>query len=90
MMREKLAPWLPAIYCTVLSLITVIGNIIGLFLVGTPGVADTAFLCFLPMCFYLVGVFLSRLQQDNRELRAQLQEVIKQHSTSPLAAPLGD
>jgi hypothetical protein len=81
-MREKLGPWLPAIFCAVLSLITVLGNLIGLFATGAAGASDVAFYCFLPMCFYFVGAYLMQLRQENRELREQIRELIPK----PIAA----
>jgi hypothetical protein len=75
-MREKLGPWLPAIFCGVLSLITILGDLIGRFATGIAGAADIVFYCFLPMCFFFVGVFVSQLRRENCELRKQIQEMI--------------
>lgn len=33
------------------------------------------FYCFLPMCFFFVGTFLSQLQKENRELRSRIDEL---------------
>jgi len=72
-MREKPGPWTPAIFCAFLSLITVLGNLILDFMNGTSrsGV-DVAFYCFLPMCFYMVGVVLSKLREENADLRRRI------------------
>ena len=75
-MREKLGPWLPAMFCAVLSLITVLSDLIGRFATGTTGAADVVFYCFLPMCFVFVGVFVSQLRQENRELREQIRALV--------------
>lgn len=72
-MRQKLGPWLPAVFCAALSLITVIGDLVGRFATGAPGAVDTAFYAFLPMCFFFVGAFMAELRRENRELRAQIQ-----------------
>jgi hypothetical protein len=75
-MREKLGPWVPAIFCAVLSLITVLGDLVGRFTTGVPGAVDLVFYCFLPMCFYFAGAYLSQLRQENRDLRVQIQSLL--------------
>jgi hypothetical protein len=75
-MREKLLPWMPAIMCAVLSLITVVADIYGRFATGTANVGLTSFLCFLPMCFFYVGVMLKNLRDENRELKRRLEEML--------------
>ena len=64
-MRDRLSPWIPAIFCAFLSLITVSGNLILDFMNGTARSSgiDIPFYCFLPMCFYFVGAFLSNLRR---------------------------
>ena len=74
-MRDKL-PWLPAISCAGLSLITVLADLIGRFTTGTAGAGDVVFYCFLPGCFYFVGAFVSQLRYENDELRKQIQELL--------------
>lgn len=73
-MRDKLQPWVAAIFCASLSLITIVGNIAAM--VYTNGVSQSpvtiVFLCFLPMCFYHVGDFLFKLRQENRDLQKQV------------------
>jgi len=71
-MREKLSPWLPAILCGALSLITIIADIFGRFATGTANVGLTTFICFLPCCFLHVGVMLKTLKDENRELKRRL------------------
>lgn len=75
-MREKLLPWLPAIMCGVLSLITVTADIFGRFMNGTANVGLSTFLCFLPMCFFHVGVMLKNLREENRELKRRLDAML--------------
>jgi len=75
-MREKLLPWQPAIMCAVLSLITLVADIFGRFATGTPNVGFSAFLCFLPMCFFHVGVMLKNLRDENRELKRRIDEML--------------
>lgn len=78
-MREKLRPWIPAIFCAALSVITIIGNLVLAFTIGkpTPSV-NFVFHCFLPMCFFLVGDFLSKLRKENLALRTQVDELSSQ------------
>lgn len=71
-MREKLAPWMPAIVCGGLCLITIVADIVGRFATGSANVGITTFLCFLPICFFHVGVILKSLQDENRLLRRRL------------------
>lgn len=75
-MREKLLPWLPAIMCGALSLITVAADIFGRFATGTANLGLSTFLCFLPMCFFHVGVMLKSLRDENRELTRRLDAML--------------
>ena len=80
-MREKLQPWIPAIFCVCLSEITFVAfELQSRILMGDPRFAImgvlTPFLCFLPICFLHVGTFMSQLREENRELRKQIQELI--------------
>ena len=75
-MREKLLPWLPAIMCGVLSLITVTADIFGRFVTSTANVGLSTFICFLPMCFFHVGVMLKALRDENRELKRRLDAML--------------
>ena len=77
-MREKLGPWIPAILCACLSLITVVGSLIVDFRNGTsPSGLDFVFYCFLPMCFYFIGVFLSKLREENTDLRLRIDDLTR-------------
>ena len=67
-------------FCAFLCLITLVGNVVRSFVTGPLGPAigiSIAFYCFLPMCFYLVGESLVKLQHENRELRARLEEIAR-------------
>jgi len=76
-MRERLGPWLPAIFCASLSLITITANLAGYFMTGTrsTGPGDMAFYGFMPMCFFFVGAYLSQLKKENQELRQRIDEL---------------
>jgi hypothetical protein len=75
-MREKFAPWIPAVFCAFLSFITVFGNLVLAFVNRDSssglGSMDIAFYCFLPMSFFFVGAFLSNLRKEQLALRQQL------------------
>ena len=80
-MREKLLPWIPAIFCACLSLITFVSFVVmSRTVIAVPGFPTMAvlapFLSFLPVCFFQVGAFMSQLRQENRELREQIQVLI--------------
>lgn len=80
-MREKLLPWIPAIFCACLSLITFVSFVVmSMTVTAVPGFPTMTvlvpLLSFLPVCFFQVGVFLSQLRQENRELREQIQKLI--------------
>ena len=83
-MREKLQPWIPAIFCVCLSVITVVSWVVQSNILkgakGDPRILNIGvlapFLSFLPVCFLHVGTFMSQLREENRELRKQIQELI--------------
>ena len=85
-MREKLMPWVPAILCAGLALITVVADVVGRFMTGTAHAGLTAFIGFLPMCFFHVGVMLKTMRDENRELKRRLDEVLQNESERKNAA----
>lgn len=76
-MREKLLPWLPAIMCGALSAITIVADIFGRFATGTDNIGLSTFLCFLPICFFQIGVILKNLREENRQLQRRLDEIMQ-------------
>lgn len=74
--REKLSPWMAAIFCGVLSLITVTADIVGRFATGSENIGLTTFICFLPCCFFHVGVMLKNLREENQELKRRLDAML--------------
>ena len=85
---RDVAPSTPAIFCAFLSLITVAGNLIVNYLnraAPSSGI-EVVFYCFSPMCFFLVGALLSKLQAENRELRSWIEEMAAQRSGEELGA----
>ena len=75
-MRERIAPGLPAIFCGGLSLITVVTDVVGRAMTGTADAGLSTFLCFLPICFFFVGVMLKNLRDENRVLKRRLDEAM--------------
>ena len=73
-MRKDIAPWLPAVFCAILSFITLVEQFFVAFRSGNASNMPIAFLCFLPMCFFFVGASLSHLQKENRALKERLDE----------------
>ena len=77
-MRDKISPWIAAIFCAALSAITIIGTLF-LMVVNkttqTQNGVESTFYCFLPMCFYFVGGEIMKLQKENRELRKIVEEL---------------
>lgn len=83
-MREKLLPWLPAIFCGTLSLITMVADVVGRFMTGNPNAGLIAFWAFLPMCFFHVGIVLKNLRDENRALKLRLDKLLaEEDSTCP-------
>ena len=81
-MREKLRPWIPAMFCAAISVITIIANLVQAFTMPNPTPSaprmDFLFYCYLPMCFFLVGDFLSTLRREKLALRTQVDELSSQ------------
>lgn len=71
-MRPQWMPWIPAIYCSALCMITLVSDIVGKSLTGEGNTGMIAFLCFLPICFFHVGGMLKSLQEENAALRSKL------------------
>ena len=69
-MKQKVSPWIPAIFCAFLSLLALIMQ-----LGSDSGAWKPAFFCFLPMCFFFVGTATSRMQGEIRDLRKQVAEL---------------
>ena len=69
-MKQKVSPWIPAIFCAFLSLLA-----LSMQIGSDSGAWKPAFFCFLPMCFFFVGTATSQMQGEIRELRKQLVEL---------------
>lgn len=75
-MREKMNPWIAAIFCASLSTITVVGNLACQLMGGPSDVASVSFYCFLPMCFFFVGAYMAELRRENQTLQARLDALV--------------
>ena len=67
-MREKVGPWLPAAFCAVLAAIVTIGNLWVHRNGGSDSAVTMVFIINMPMCFFFVGAYLTKLRNDNRLL----------------------
>ncbi|MCB9925528.1 MAG: hypothetical protein H6822_25485 [Planctomycetaceae bacterium] len=87
-MREKFGPWLPVIFCASLSLITIVANLAAYSMTGvsSTGSGDMTFYCFMPMCFFFVGAYLSQLKKANQELRHRIDELAAKADVAGTAA----
>lgn len=76
--KRVAAPWLALGFCVCLSVIAVATILSSSFANGSDvgGWAwAVPFICFLPGCFFFVGLAISRTQVEIVELRRQLAEV---------------
>jgi len=66
---KTIAPWIPALYCAVLSAVVLIVHLKS----GANSSAwEPGFYCFLPMCFFFVGSVTAQLHKELKELRQRL------------------
>jgi hypothetical protein len=76
-MKQKLRNLLPMAFCASLSLICAAAVAAS----RSPGAGVIPFLCFLPMSFFFVGIVTTSLQQEIRELQAQLAKMQEKRIT---------
>lgn len=69
-MRQTVRHWIPAAFCTCISLIALFASV-----VSDAGWWRPAFFAFLPMCFFFVGGITSQMQGEIRVLQTQLAEL---------------
>ena len=74
-MREKIGPWLPALFCAALAVIVTVGNVWAAATGGSDSASTGTFILFMPMCFLFVGAYLTKLKKENCELRDRLDAI---------------
>ena len=78
--KQKRLPWGAASFCAVLSLMTMSTNLLLSVVTHTDmGGWAIPFLAFLPMCFHIDGVRMSRMQVEGNSLKQQVEERGTQH-----------
>lgn len=70
--KQKTQHWVALFFCACLGLIVIVTSL--LFSTSLP-VGMIPFLCFLPMCFFYVGLTTSSLQREIRELRQKVSDL---------------
>jgi hypothetical protein len=67
-------PWIAFWFCAFISAMAVISDLGQSFLNHQPAQLGmlTGFLAFLPMCFYFMGLMVSRQQVELNDLRGQI------------------
>ena len=74
--KRAILPWLSAVFCAFLSLITISANLwLSVANRSDVGGWAIAFLCFLPMCFFFVGTAVKEMQREISELRNEIAEL---------------
>jgi hypothetical protein len=66
---KNIGHWIPAGFCAFLSLLALSMQIGSESWTWKP-----AFYCFLPMCFFFVGMATSQMHREIRDLRKKLEE----------------
>jgi len=67
---KTISHWIPAAFCAFLSLLA-----LSMQIGPDSGVWKPTFYCFLPMCFFFVGMTTSAMYREIRELRGQVAEL---------------
>ena len=75
-MRDKIGPWLPAIICAALAVIVTVANVWAAATGGSDSASTGTFILFMPMCFFFVGAYLTKLKKENGELRDRLDAIV--------------
>ena len=86
-MREKLRPWIAAMFCAALCIVLIIGKFLAIKLGLLINPMEAAFYSFLPMCFFVVGDFLSALRKENLALRKKIDELSSEFLAKTISKP---
>ena len=76
--RSMIAHWVPAVFCAFLSLTALAVQIRA----NAPFLM-AAFFCFLPMCFFFVGVVTASNHRELLQLRDRLAALERELSAAP-------
>jgi F0F1-type ATP synthase assembly protein I len=71
-MRDKFGPWLPVFFCAALAVIVTVANVWAATSGGSDSAATGTFILFMPICFFFVGAYLTKLRKENCDLRQRL------------------
>ena len=69
-MKQTMSHWIPAVFCTFISLMALSGAV-----ASDAGSLLYGFFSFLPICFLFVGFVTFQMQRKIRELQKQLAEM---------------
>jgi hypothetical protein len=67
--------WVAFGFCAILSVITMIGNIVGEFIGGGSMLGMSAFVCFLPMAFLFAADSQKKEREQIQALEARIREL---------------
>ncbi len=73
--RDRVGPWLPAVFCAVLGAICTTAGFWTMLNGGAMGDLGFLYMIFMPMCFFFVGAYLVKLRSDNAALRVRLDAI---------------
>jgi hypothetical protein len=63
------------IFASILSLIAIVGNVIGMFATGDSNVGVSAFICFLPVAFLMADTSNRRMRRHIEALEARIRQL---------------
>lgn len=73
--RDRVGPWLPAVFCAVLGAICTTAGFWAMHNGGAMGDFGFLYMISMPMCFFFVGAYLAKLRSDNADLLARLDAI---------------
>ena len=81
--KQTALPWIAAGFCAALAIITICGNLWISFVNQVPDRLGVTmiFVCFMPMCFVLMGFGVAKLQREIVNLQRQIAELQREKSS---------
>ena len=67
--------WGPVAFSAAISVITLVGNLVGSFTTGTSDNGMMTLICFLPMIFYFASVSHKQTREHIKVLEARIQQL---------------